>query len=1100
MLLGLRCSSVPGEREFSVKTQNIVAETKKVEVVGGKTTPGGTGNSVACSGQASSSGRRRRARGLLSSRHLQDGSGESTEFDVPSNAVEPTEDPVSVVSKTESKNPYAAKPSAAGVGITSVVTSLEFVRIGDDAPIDVKLGVDKPAIRVTIPVTVSGSACRRTVGGCRFFDEDTGKWSTDGLFEVERTDTQIVCEAKHLTSFAISADDAIPSFNIINPITDADLFANVSLQNALVFFVIGAIIGGFGLAAVVAYRRDKLDRERARLEHQFARLDNRITKKPALRGDAETERRRALLSRVRGTVQRTMGGQDPVSAAKNDISTFDQVGRALADQHEIVGLMYCHPNDHFTRPQRLIVLLSLIMGQIAMVAIFFGINPSNLAAKIIVGFATAVALAPSKYAFRFVFQKASYVKRATRELRSTRMAHRPAGRPSAWRVRVKTSDRRGAGTDATVSLTVHGSKGDCGPMFLQASSSDLEFSRASTNDFTLVYPHPGEIRALSIGHDGRGLGSAWHLESVTITSIETGEVWTFTCGKWLALNPKLDDGIRMRTLTDPVRSEDALITAQRAREQGGLDWTGQLVAGERAGGLSTQGLAGPQTSGAASVPPLRHPGALLARRPSAGAGAGADPSGRASSTYLGRVVGGSFVSAANDEDREGPGFADRPRLPMANGGPLAEGFESGTARSNDDRPIVRSSPAPLGLPRARVQALHALGILRSASRRPGDAAEGTGSESRSQGSGSENDEAAVPKRPWRPSTSAGAAAVVPAVAAGLRSLADGEDGDPIADGQDAEAIIDRHARIRRLMGDGAGAGALFGGALEGSTDASLVAAVVVIQRRWRRHEAFRRRRVRAAATTIQRVWRGHLARLQIAAELRERNKGRNLNAGIWFLDAVAPVREPPEAWAGTRTAADKARAAADDEDEDAPADAADAGAPPARLVSLAVRKWVADAPEVAAREGEDVQRQLADVQARKERLQAKRRQQRRQQLRDRRLRRGLPRWVMWPTYVVCFLFVLFSAYICLLYGISFPPAIARGWLLASLFAIFFELFVQDPIRIVAIALITTWFAKARRKREEDQPVEDDDELAGLFRGDAGDPSAPKGRRVRGRGD
>ena len=41
----------------------------------------------------------------------------------------------------------------------------------------------------------------------------------------------------------------------------------------------------------------------------------------------------------------------------------------------------------------------------------------------------------------------------------------------------------------------------------------------------------------------------------------------------------------------------------------------------------------------------------------------------------------------------------------------------------------------------------------------------------------------------------------------------------------------------------------------------------------------------------------------------------------------------------------------------------------------------------------------------------------------------------------------------MLYGIMFEPAVARAWLLSSLFAAFMEIFVQQPIKIAGLTVL-----------------------------------------------
>ena len=67
---------------------------------------------------------------------------------------------------------------------------------------------------------------------------------------------------------------------------------------------------------------------------------------------------------------------------------------------------------------------------------------------------------------------------------------------------------------------------------------------------------------------------------------------------------------------------------------------------------------------------------------------------------------------------------------------------------------------------------------------------------------------------------------------------------------------------------------------------------------------------------------------------------------------------------------------------------------------------------------------------------------------------GLPRWFIYVTYTACFSFCAIASWFTILYSLKFEPAIGRAWLLSSTFAIFVEMFVQDPIKIaVKVALL-----------------------------------------------
>lgn len=89
----------------------------------------------------------------------------------------------------------------------------------------------------------------------------------------------------------------------------------------------------------------------------------------------------------------------------------------------------------------------------------------------------------------------------------------------------------------------------------------------------------------------------------------------------------------------------------------------------------------------------------------------------------------------------------------------------------------------------------------------------------------------------------------------------------------------------------------------------------------------------------------------------------------------------------------------------------------------------------------------------REALAAKRRSKKRQDIRNRRKKKGLPRWFIYITYVMAFAFCCVSSIMIMLYGITFEPAVARAWLLSSLFAAFMEIFVQQPIKIAGLTVL-----------------------------------------------
>ncbi len=87
-------------------------------------------------------------------------------------------------------------------------------------------------------------------------------------------------------------------------------------------------------------------------------------------------------------------------------------------------------------------------------------------------------------------------------------------------------------------------------------------SFAQTDTFQISAPNVGEIESLRITSDGRGLGSAWHLDSIEVHNSATNELLTFPLKGWIdrehglshLLYPDRDgDGIGDISNGDPVK-------------------------------------------------------------------------------------------------------------------------------------------------------------------------------------------------------------------------------------------------------------------------------------------------------------------------------------------------------------------------------------------------------------------------------------------------------------------------------------------------------------------------------------------------------------------
>ncbi|XP_078580092.1 lipoxygenase homology domain-containing protein 1-like isoform X2 [Branchiostoma floridae x Branchiostoma japonicum] len=105
--------------------------------------------------------------------------------------------------------------------------------------------------------------------------------------------------------------------------------------------------------------------------------------------------------------------------------------------------------------------------------------------------------------------------------------------PVQYEVVTVTSDEKGAGTDANVTIILYGVNGDTGKRQLKQKFRDL-FERGQTDRFQFEALDLGELTKVRIEHDNKGFGADWMLDRVEITNLATNQQWTFPCGQWLS--------------------------------------------------------------------------------------------------------------------------------------------------------------------------------------------------------------------------------------------------------------------------------------------------------------------------------------------------------------------------------------------------------------------------------------------------------------------------------------------------------------------------------------------------------------------------------------
>ncbi len=124
-----------------------------------------------------------------------------------------------------------------------------------------------------------------------------------------------------------------------------------------------------------------------------------------------------------------------------------------------------------------------------------------------------------------------------------------------YKVCVRTSDIKGAGTDANVFISITGELNSVQSFELHYNGlRDDKFEVGSEDFFDLYLPPLGNILSIKVMHDNfGGFGSAWHLKDVEITDIAAGKSYLFECSQWLSK----DEG--PATVEKPYESESNLL-------------------------------------------------------------------------------------------------------------------------------------------------------------------------------------------------------------------------------------------------------------------------------------------------------------------------------------------------------------------------------------------------------------------------------------------------------------------------------------------------------------------------------------------------------------
>uniref|UniRef100_A0AAY4A0E6 PLAT domain-containing protein n=1 Tax=Denticeps clupeoides TaxID=299321 RepID=A0AAY4A0E6_9TELE len=117
---------------------------------------------------------------------------------------------------------------------------------------------------------------------------------------------------------------------------------------------------------------------------------------------------------------------------------------------------------------------------------------------------------------------------------------------TTFTLRVKTGDKKYAGTDANVYAILYGTKDDTGIINLKASKNHKnKFEVGQVEEFTVEAVDIGKLKRIRIGHDNSGF-AGWFLDWVEIDAPSLGQRLRFPCGRWLDRGK--DDGSIERDL------------------------------------------------------------------------------------------------------------------------------------------------------------------------------------------------------------------------------------------------------------------------------------------------------------------------------------------------------------------------------------------------------------------------------------------------------------------------------------------------------------------------------------------------------------------------
>ncbi|XP_068166911.1 lipoxygenase homology domain-containing protein 1 [Antennarius striatus] len=116
---------------------------------------------------------------------------------------------------------------------------------------------------------------------------------------------------------------------------------------------------------------------------------------------------------------------------------------------------------------------------------------------------------------------------------------------TTYTLKIKTGEKKNAGTDANVFAILFGENDDTGIINLKACKNyKNKFEQGMINEFIVEAVDLGDLEKIRIGHDNSGGSPGWFLDWVEVDAPSQGQRMRFPCGRWLDKGE--DDGATVR--------------------------------------------------------------------------------------------------------------------------------------------------------------------------------------------------------------------------------------------------------------------------------------------------------------------------------------------------------------------------------------------------------------------------------------------------------------------------------------------------------------------------------------------------------------------------